>query len=109
VKHNINVFQSSGDPRMVRRLVISPDAPCNLPDGSIILHSETFFDDSGDYLELWLSVPQQSELLRVQSVVTPASDPDVTLIEEDFENDEPYDDDDDDEPYDDDNEPLFRA
>lgn len=101
--HNINVYRSSGDPARVRLFTFAADDVCNLPDGSQILHSKTFYDDSGDYLELWVSVPEGSELLRVAREVQAASDEPDTLHRDENPEQHDYD-----EPNDDD-EALFKA
>lgn len=94
--HNINVYRSTGEPTRVRVFAYSPDEACNLPDGSQILHSQAFYDDSGDYIQLWVAVPEASEIMRTTQRLEahPASDEGDTLRgqELDIDDTEPIDD-----------------
>lgn len=98
--HNINVYRSTGEPHRVRVFNYAADDACNLPDGSQILHAEQLFDDSGEYLQLWASVPESSELARESRIIeevddTPASDLDDRLNVDFGTNDEDEEEDDD--------------
>jgi hypothetical protein len=98
VIHNINVYRSTGEPQRVRVFTFAADDTCNLPDGCQILHVEQLYDDNGDYIQLWASVPEASELARETRVMheveddVPASDPDGRL-KEDFGTDDDEEDD----------------
>ena len=61
---NVNIYRSSGDQATVQRFEFQDGGPCNLPDGSFILHSQSFEDSSGDYIEIWASVPKKSVALK---------------------------------------------
>lgn len=98
--HNINVYRSTGEPTRVRLFTFAENDACNLPDGCQILHVDQLYDDQGDYIQLWVAVPESAELARESRVIEvvedapTASDAPVRL-RGDTENDEEYDDDDD--------------
>lgn len=85
----------------MRTFTLAPDDMCNLPDGCQILHVEQLYDDKGEYLQVWASVPQSSELARETRIIEeveehvespPASDAHDRL-NGDYETDEADDDD----------------
>lgn len=101
--HNINVYRSTGEPQRVRVFTFAANDACNLPDGTQILHTELLYDDQGDYIQVWGSVPESSELARHTRVIEaveddvgdhPASDAGGRLPVEFETNDEDDDDDD---------------
>lgn len=92
--HNINVYRSTGEPQRVRLFTLAADDTCNLPDGAQILHVEQLYDDKGEYLQLWASVPESSELARETRTIEeiedePASDaPDRLNVDSENETDD---------------------
>lgn len=54
-----NVYKSSGKPHVLRIFEFSEDSPVQIPDGSIILHTELL---DADTIEVWASVPVSSTL-----------------------------------------------
>ncbi|MCW4026120.1 MAG: hypothetical protein NWE76_01385 [Candidatus Bathyarchaeota archaeon] len=58
MKMNINIYKSSGVPRRLKVFSFEEDEPVNIPDDSIILHTQ-FYPDY-DVIEVWAAVPDTS-------------------------------------------------
>lgn len=91
-----NVYKSSGKPHVLKIFEFSEDSPVQIPDGSIILHTELVDIDT---LEVWASVPVKSTL-DTGSYYEPVQpkleqEPEIFPIgypEEELQNDEPVED-----------------
>lgn len=84
---NVNIYKSSGRPSYIRRFEFTEGGPCNLPDGSNVLHSQTFEDESGAYLEIWAAVPEESSIAHKQVNIhgDQIPSPDTPVILDEYE------------------------
>lgn len=89
MKHDVNIWRSDGKPGRVQRMTFNEGEGIALPVGAQILHSASYEDARGDYLELWLLIPEDAvvmsksiNILGEETPIPAASDPNARIIQD---------------------------